>query len=802
MPNFIIRKVAVLGAGVMGAQIAAHLANARVDVLLYDLPAREGNKSAIAMKAIDALRKMNPAPLGSPEFAAQIQPANYDDHLEALADCDLVIEAIAERMDWKHDLYQKIAPHLGADTIMTTNTSGLSINALADGFDQSLQSRFCGVHFFNPPRYMHLVELIPTESTDPVILQQLETFLTTTLGKGVVHARDTPNFIANRIGTFGMLATIHQAAAHGVTYDVVDDLTGKKLGRAKSGTFRTADLVGLDTLAHVIKTMQDNLPDDPFNALYATPAVLQTLLDKGALGQKTKGGFYSKQKGKILQFDAASGEYVPAGGKADKVVGRILKKDSWAERLQLLRESEHPQAQFMWAIIRDSLHYAAAKLEEIADNARDVDLALRFGFGWKEGPFEIWQQAGWTQVADWIAQDIAGGKTVAPVPLPDWVTGDKVTAAGGVHTADGSYSPSSDQFVGRSDLPVYQRQIFRASVFGDNASNGYTGGETLFEDNDIRLWTLTERGVHDVVIASLKSKMHAIGPGVATGLLKGLELAEQQYKGLVIWSPDEPFSVGADLAAMMPVFMSGGAKAVGPEEKKLQDAMMALRYAQVPTVAAVSGMALGGGCELAVYCARRVASIESYIGLVEVGVGLIPGAGGLAYGARRAAEEQRLAPDTPLLNFLKKYFMAAATAQVAKSAHEAQTIGYLQPTDRIIFNNYELLYSAVREAKAMSDAGYRPPRKALFPVAGRSAAATIGAQIVNMRDGGFISEHDYHLGKTIAHVMCGGDVEDNAMVDEAWILALEREAFVSLLEHPKTQERVMGMMSTGKPVRN
>ena len=802
MPNFIIKKVAVLGAGVMGAQIAAHLANARVDVLLYDLPAKEGNKSAIAMKAVAGLRKMNPAPLGHPEFAAQIQPANYDEHLDALSDCDLVIEAIAERMDWKHDLYAKIAPHLGANTIMATNTSGLSINELAKGFDASVQARFCGVHFFNPPRYMHLVELIPTESTSTEILEQLETFMTTTLGKGVVHARDTPNFIANRIGTFGMLATIHQAREHGITFDVVDDLTGKKLGRAKSGTFRTADLVGLDTLAHVIKTMQDNLPDDPFAPLYATPPVLQTLVDKGALGQKTKGGFYTKLKGKILQFDQDSGDYVPAGGKADKVVARILKKDSWAERLQLLRESDHPQAQFMWSIMRDSLQYSAIKLEEIAGNARDVDLALRFGFGWKEGPFEIWQQAGWVQVAQWIQEDIDAGKAIAKVPLPAWVNGDTVSKAGGVHTASGSYSVESDSFVGRTELPVYKRQVFRASVHGDGAPSGHTGGETLFEDDDIRLWTLTERGVHDVVIASLKSKMHAIGPGVAMGLLKGLEMAEAQYKGMVIWSPDEPFSVGADLAAMMPVFMSGGAKAVGPEEKKLQDAMLALRYAQVPTVAAVSGMALGGGCELAIYCSRRVASIESYIGLVEVGVGLIPGAGGLTYGARRAAEEQRLAPDSPLLNFLKKYFMAAATAEVAKSAHEAQAIGYLQDADRIIFNNHELLYSAVREAKAMSDAGYRPPRKALFPVAGRNAAATITAQIVNMRDGGFISEHDFHLGKTIAHVMCGGDVEDNAMVDEEWIMALEREAFVSLLEHPKTQERIMGMMSTGKPVRN
>lgn len=800
--NFIIKKVAVLGAGVMGAQIAAHLANAQVNVLLYDLPAKDGPKNAIAANAIQGLRKMNPAPLAHPEFATQIQPANYDEHLPALADCDLVIEAIAERMDWKHSLYGRIAPHVADHAILATNTSGLSISELAKGFSEDLRARFCGVHFFNPPRYMHLVELIPTESTAPAILEQLESFMTTTLGKGVVHAKDTPNFIANRIGTFGILAIIRHAQAFGIGFDVVDDLTGKKLGRAKSGTFRTADLVGLDTLSHVIKTMQDNLPDDAFAPVYETPPVLKALVDKGALGQKTKAGFYKKEKGKILQVDPASGNYADAGAKADKVVARMLGKPTWAERLSLLRESEHPQARFMWSIMRDSLHYAAVKLGEIASNARDVDLALRFGFGWKEGPFEIWQQAGWQEVAGWIQADVDAGKTLAKVDLPGWVTSDKLIKAGGVHTVNGSYSPTTGQFEDRNDLPVYRRQVFRAPVFGEGARTGHDGGETLFEDNDIRLWTLSERGVHDVVIASLKSKMHAIGPGVAGGLLKGLQMAEQDYKGMVVWSPDEPFSVGADLAAMMPVFMSGGAKAVGPEEKKLQDAMLALRYAQVPTVAAVSGMALGGGCELAVYCARRVASIESYMGLVEVGVGLIPGAGGLTYGARRAAEEQRLAPDAPLLAFLKKYFMAAATAEVAKSAHEARTIGYLLDSDQIVFNNYELLYRAVREAKAMSDNGYRAPGKALFPVAGRSAAATICAQIVNMRDGGFISEHDFHLGKTIAHVMCGGDVEANAMVDEEWIMALEREAFVSLLENPKTQERIMGMMSSGKPVRN
>jgi 3-hydroxyacyl-CoA dehydrogenase len=583
---------------------------------------------------------------------------------------------------------------------------------------------------------------------------------------------------------------------------VVDDLTGSKLGRAKSGTFRTADVVGLDTMGHVIKTMQDTLPNDPFAPTYATPPALKSLLEKGALGQKVGAGFYKKVGKDILRLDPVKGEYVPSGGKADETVARILKKKDPAERLKLLRESTSAQAQFLWAILRDQFHYAAVKLEEVADNARDVDFAMRWGFGAAQGPFELWQSAGWLQVAGWINEDIAAGKTLASVPLPAWVTSGPVAEKGGVHTPEGSWSPAAQKFVGRSNLPVYQRQLFRAPVFGEASVSPHQAGHTVFEDESIRLWTLDGRGVEDVLIASIKTKMHAIGPGVTAGLEKGVEIAERQYKGLVVWSPDEPFSAGADLQAMLPLFMSGGAKAIGPEEKKLQEAMLRLRYANIPTVAAVSGLALGGGCELAVYCAKRVAHVESYIGLVEVGVGLIPGAGGLAYGARRAAEEQSTAPEANLFDFLKKYFLNAGTAEVSKSAHQAQAMGYLLQSDLIVFNSYELLYAAIREAKAMHDAGYRPPRKALFKVAGRSGQATIMAQLVNMRDGGFISGHDFHLGKTIAHVMCGGDVDAGTVVDEQWIMSLEREAFMSLLDHPKTQERIMGMMQTGKPVRN
>ena len=794
MNRFPVRKVAVLGAGVMGAQIAAHLVNVKVPVVLFDLPAKEGPKSGIALKAIDNLKKLKPAPLGVPEDAALIQPANYEEHLALLGECDLIIEAIAERMDWKLDLYTKVAPHIASHAIVASNTSGLSITKLSEVLPESIKPRFCGIHFFNPPRYMYLVELIPTPTTQPVVLDQLESFVTTFVGKGIVRAKDTPNFVANRVGVAGMMATMIEAEKFGLSVDVVDDLTGKKLGRASSGTFRTADVVGLDTMAHVMKTMQDNLKDDPFYTSYATPPVLAKLIAAGALGQKTGAGFYKKVGKDILRLDPAKADYVAGGGKADEIVGRILKKPA-PERMKLLRESTNPQAQFLWAIFRDSFHYCAVHLESIAETARDVDLAIRWGFGWQRGPFELWQDAGWKQVALWVKEDIDAGKALSTAALPAWVFDGR----DGVHTPAGSWAPAKAAYVPQNNLPVYQRQHFREDVLGSGAADPTKTGTTVFEDEAIRLWTLDG----EVLIASIKTKMHVIGEAVGAGVLKGLQLAERDYKGLVIWSPDAPFSAGADLQSMVPAFMSGGAKAIEPAEKALQDLMLALRYANVPTVAAIRGMALGGGCEMAVHCARRVAAMESYIGLVEVGVGLLPGAGGLTYLARRAAEMAAAGnANTDILTFLKDGFSTAAMAKVGTSAIESRKLGYLLWSDVIVPNKDELLYVAIQQAKGMFDAGYRAPHRAQFAVAGRSARATIMAQLVNMRDGGFISKHDMHIASLIADVLCGGDVDAGTLVNEDYLMALERKHFGALLGHPKTQERIMGFIQTGKPVRN
>jgi 3-hydroxyacyl-CoA dehydrogenase len=719
-----------------------------------------------------------------------------------LGECDLIIEAIAERMDWKLALYEQIAPHVSPRAILASNTSGLSITRLSAALPISIQPRFCGIHFFNPPRYMALVELIDTPATEAEVLDQLEAFVTTFLGKSVVRAKDTPNFIANRVGIAGMLATMKEAETYGLTVDVVDDLTGKKLGRASSATFRTADVVGLDTMAHVIRTLQDNLQDDPFYPAYATPPVLEGLIQAGALGQKSGAGFYKKVGKDILRLDPTTRQYMPGGGKADPIVERMLKKPA-PERLKLLRESSNPQAQFLWAILRDAFHYAAVHLESIADTARDVDFAMRWGFGSKQGPFELWQEAGWAQVAQWLHEDIESGRALCAEPLPRWVFEGPVAERGAVHTPEGSWSPTRKAFVLRSALPVYARQPFPEDVLGSGASAPLASGTELFRNEEIRVWTLDGT----VLIASITAKLHLISPTVTEGLLRAVEIAEAGFEGLVVWSPDDVFSAGANLEALMPVFMRSGAKGIAPEEKKLQDAMLRIRYASVPVVSAIRGMALGGGCELAIHSARRVAAMESYIGLVEVGVGLIPGAGGLTFMARRAAEMATLAnPAGPgpaeLLKCATDGFTSAAMAKVGSSALESRRLGYLLEGDVIVPHKDELLFVATQQARAMFAAGYRPPLRRLFPVAGRSGIATIQGQLANMRDGGFISAHDFHISTLIAEVLCGGDVDGGSLVSEDYLMALERKHFCALLEHPKTQERIMGMLQTGKPVRN
>ncbi|WP_225764009.1 3-hydroxyacyl-CoA dehydrogenase/enoyl-CoA hydratase family protein [Stenotrophomonas sp. Marseille-Q4652] len=787
--SLLIRRAAVLGAGVMGAQIAAHLTNAGVDTVLFDLPAKEGPADGIVLKAIGNLAKLSPAPLASKSLAAAITPANYETGLEQLRDCDLIIEAIAERMDWKQDLYKKIAPFVNDTAVLASNTSGLGINKLADVLPEQLRHRFCGVHFFNPPRYMHLAELIPANTTDKAVLEGLETFLVTNLGKGVVYAKDTPNFIGNRIGVFSILSTIFHTQQFGLGFDEVDGLTGPLIGRAKSATYRTSDVVGLDTMAHVIKTMGDTLPNDPWHAFFKSPAWLDALIAKGALGQKTRGGIFRKVGKDIMVLDVEKQDYRLSDRGAAPEVVEILKIKNPAEKFAQLRASSHPQAQFLWALFRDLFHYSAYHLADIADTARDVDLAIRWGYGWKLGPFETWQAAGWQQIAQWIAEDIAAGKSMVNAPLPAWV----LDGRDGVHAVEGSYSPTANALKPRSDLAVYQRQRFPDPVLGEQ----YDAGQTVWENEGVRLWTDGD----GVGVISFKTKLNTVSDHVLNGIQEAITLAEKQFKAVVIWQNGETFSAGADLAGAMGLIKEGRIDQFEELVANFQRTSQRIKYALVPVVAAVRGMALGGGCEFQMHSAKTVAALESYIGLVEAGVGLLPAGGGLKEFALRAS--QAAGSNGDVFAELKKVFETVAMAKVSNSAVDAQELGLMRAGDRVVFNAYELLHIAKAEALALAEAGYRPPLPGRqIRVAGDVGIATFKMMLVNMLEGYFVSAYDYEIAERIATIVCGDKVDRNAVVDEQWLLELERKHFVELAQQEKTQARIVHMLTTGKPLRN
>lgn len=785
--RFLIKEIAVLGAGVMGAQIAAHCVNAGFRTRLYDLAPKEGDPNAIVNKAIAHLNKINPSPLATPFVASLLQACNYKEDLTQLKHCDLIIEAIAERADWKEVLYQQVSPHLSPTAIMVTNTSGLSINVLSQALPETQRARFCGVHFFNPPRYMHLAELIPADTTSPVLLDFLESWLTSYLGKGVVRAKDTPNFIANRVGVFSLLATLHHAESMGFGMDEVDALTGALLGRPKSATFRTMDVVGLDTMLHVVKTMQEQLNDDPWHASFVLPDWLIEMVNKGALGQKTGQGVYRKQ-GKIIEvYDPKQGGYRVSGATVSEIVQKILKETDPAARMQQLTASSDRQAQFLVACFRDLFHYCAYHLEAIAETVRDVDLALRWGFGWQQGPFETWQLAGIQAMQTLIQQAIKNGTALCKAPLPNWLP-----KLSDFYDEVGAFGPRTQQFIPRGQLPVYGRQFFPDRVLGEKRFSP----KPLFENEGVCMWPLQD----DVAVVQFKSKAYTIGQSVLDGLTHALDIAERQYNGLIIHQATaDNFSAGADLRMVAGLIQTQKMDELDQMLQAFQSLMMRLKYSAIPTVAALRGRALGGGCELILHCSRVVAAFESYPGLVEVGVGLIPAGGG--------CKEMALRASTPSQNedgfdSIKNYFEQIAMAVVASSACDARKRGYLRHNDVFVMHKDECLNAALKTVKFMQETNYKPPIPRLFPVVGREGKARLQAALVNFLEGGFISQHDYFIASELANVMCGGEVDEGTLVDEAWFLRLEREAFITLAGTELTQARIAHILTTGKPLRN
>ncbi|MCG3202428.1 MAG: putative 3-hydroxyacyl-CoA dehydrogenase [Gammaproteobacteria bacterium] len=780
-----VRAAAVLGAGVMGAQIAAHLANAGIETLLFDLP-EAGDPRGLARRAIAGLAAVDPPPLAGGQFAARIRPCGYDTDAGLLQDCDLLIEAIAERLDLKIGLLRRIAPSAGPQTVLATNTSGLSIEAMADALPRPLRARFCGIHFFNPPRYMRLVELVPCGSTDRALLDAIETFLVMRLGKGVIRARNTPNFIGNRIGIAALAMSIHHADRHGLRADLADALSGAPVGRPKSATFRTVDIIGLDTYAHVLEGPSARLAGDPWVAYFTLAPWLRELIGRGALGRKAGRGIYRKAGDAIEVYDRGSGGYVRSGAQAAAEVETILRMaDPW-ERLAGLRACTHPQARYLWSIQRDVLHYAAVHLAGIADSARDVDLAMRWGFGWRHGPFEIWQAAGWRRVARLIEADIAAGEALARIPLPGWV--HEIADA---HNAGGSWSPGSRRYLPRPALKVYTRQRYPEPLCGEPAPPC----AVIFENASARLW----RAHDDVAVLSFNTRLNVINAEILESMHRAVDLAERGFAGLVIWQFAPPFSAGADLKEFNAVMRTQGLPGVEAILRSFQGATRRLRDAQVPTVAAVRDLALGGACEVMMHCARTVACTDSRIGLVETGVGVLPAAGGCKEMARRVVAGGR---GCNPLEELTRVFGRIMTARRSGSAEQARDFGYLRETDLIIMNPGELLHVAVGQARALAEAGYHPPCHAPIPVCGRDGMRRLNEDMRQALASGRMTEHDAYIGLRVALALTGGEIEPGTLVAEDALLDIERRGFLELLQHPRTQARIHHTLTTGEALRN
>lgn len=800
-----IEKAVVLGAGTMGARIAAHFANAGLPVLLLDMApagAAPGSpeRNKIVLAGLEAAKKAKPAAFFTAALAEKVAIGNFEDDLQRVAEADWIIEVVAENLEIKRKLLERVAAFRKPGAMVTTNTSGLPVHLIAQGMSEEFQEHWCGTHFFNPPRYLKLVELIPGPKTSSEVLDTLREFCDRRLGKGVVEAKDTPNFIANRIGTFSMLNALRLMGELDMTVEEVDACTGPAVGWPKSATFRTADLVGLDVLTHVVKNIYETAPNDESRDRYKVPALLEEMTKRGWLGDKTGQGFYKKERGEggkeILTLDVKTMEYRPrlkakfasldAGKGIEDTRARLR---SFVEPILQGQRGDKAQ-QFLWRALSETCLYAARRVPEIADSVAEVDRAMRWGFGWELGPFEIMDAIG---VKAFAAQVEKEGRA-----LPLLI--ERVQAGGRAGFYESAKGVTTVFDISGKPRTVSEPSgvIILKSLKDAGREIEKNSGASLIDLGD------------GVVCCEFHAKMNAIGADLIGMIHKGLKRLETDFDAMVIANQAVNFSVGANLMLVLVGAQEQEWDELHMAVKQFQNANLAIKYARKPVVAAPQGMALGGGCEVSLHGARIQAAAESYMGLVEAGVGLIPGGGGTKEMMIRANEHAAGGEDLDLFHALKPIFETIAMAKVGTSAEENRALGFLRREDGVSTNGARLVGDAKEAALGLVRGGWKPlaaswqegAQTTQIKVLGESFLAAAKLAIHMLQRGGYASEHDAVVGRKLAHILAGGALSAPQMVSEQYVLDLEREAFVSLLGEKKTLERIAFTLKTGKPLRN
>ncbi len=776
----------------MGAQIAAHLANAGIPTLLLDIVPRDdaGDRNRIARAGFEAAKKSKPAAFFTADLAALVSVGNFEDDLASLKDCDLIIEAVVENLEIKRQLYEQVEQHRRPGAVIASNTSGIPLKQLAEGRSEDFRAHFLGLHFFNPPRYMHLVELIRTEWTKPEVSCSMFGFLDERLGKGVVIAKDRPNFIANRIGTFGALVTMRTMLDDGYSIEEVDKISGPAAGRPKTATFRTFDLVGLDVFAHVVRNLHENLPDDPEREMFVMPEFITKMIERGLLGNKTKAGFYKRQKGadgkrEILTLDPATFDYRP--GQKVKLPSLEMAKniEDTRERIKALAWSKDRVGAFLWKTLARTLCYTADRIPEIADSIVEIDRAMQWGFNWELGPFEVWDAIG---VEKSVARLKEEGRSV-PANVQSMLDAG---AKSFYQKKDGKrfyYDFASEEYLPLSDPPgtiVLKSLKDRTGVIKKNS------GASLIDIGD------------GVACLEFHSKMNSIGGDTLEMLKIALNEVEKNFVGLVVGNQGQNFTVGANLMLMLMEAQDENWEELDLIGRLFQSSVMSLRYSPKPVVVAPFQMVFGGGCEMVLHADRVRASAETYIGLVEVGVGIIPAGCGTKEMLVRALDSiPKDMKDADPFPFVKRAFETIALAKVATSAEEARGYGFLSADDSVSMNRDRLIADAKKEVLALAASGYVQPRPRTDILAlGNPALATLKLGVHMMKRAGYISDHDALIGEKLARILTGGDLNHETRVSEQYLLDLERETFLSLIGTRPTQDRIAHMLKTGKPLRN